>query len=138
MNYDWAMKWADALESGKYKQTAGVLKDNDGWCCLGVLCDISGRTFQKFDKAFDDDLDVYYTVAEQPKEKWDHATECTTMPPRDLCKQLDVKHDTFCFSTDDWEYAGEADCEYDLTALNDGDATFPDIAKIIRKNWEHI
>ena len=33
--------WVKALRSGKYKQTKGKLKDEFGYCCLGVLCDIS-------------------------------------------------------------------------------------------------
>ena len=33
-------KWLTALRSGKYKQTNGALKDKQGFCCLGVLCDV--------------------------------------------------------------------------------------------------
>jgi len=34
-------EWLDCLRSGDYKQTTGQLRDNDnGRCCLGVLCDI--------------------------------------------------------------------------------------------------
>lgn len=32
--------WAKALLSGKYRQTQNALKDRDGFCCLGVLCDL--------------------------------------------------------------------------------------------------
>lgn len=36
-------KWIEALRSGKYKQGRGVLRSSDDrFCCLGVLCDISG------------------------------------------------------------------------------------------------
>jgi hypothetical protein len=35
-------KWIAALRSEKYQQTQGVLHDREGFCCLGVLCDISG------------------------------------------------------------------------------------------------
>ena len=38
---EWRRKWVEALRSGKYRQTTGVLRDRDGFCCLGVLCDIS-------------------------------------------------------------------------------------------------
>ena len=38
-----ANKWIKALRSGKYKQTTSVLRNLDGFCCLGVLCDISER-----------------------------------------------------------------------------------------------
>lgn len=33
-------KWVDALRSGVYQQTNGYLKRRDGFCCLGVLCDV--------------------------------------------------------------------------------------------------
>ncbi len=36
-------EWTDALRSGKYKQTNSALRrggENEGMCCLGVLCDL--------------------------------------------------------------------------------------------------
>jgi hypothetical protein len=36
-------KWLEALRSGKYKQTVRNLKDNNGYCCLGVLCDVYAK-----------------------------------------------------------------------------------------------
>ena len=37
-------KWIEALRSGKYKQGRDVLRSSDDrFCCLGVLCDISGQ-----------------------------------------------------------------------------------------------
>lgn len=35
-------KWLEALRSGKYQQTSDNLRNEEGFCCLGVLCDISG------------------------------------------------------------------------------------------------
>lgn len=32
--------WVKALRSGKYKQTKGTLQNNQGYCCLGVACDL--------------------------------------------------------------------------------------------------
>ena len=32
--------WAAALRSGKYKQTKGALRTDEGYCCIGVLCDL--------------------------------------------------------------------------------------------------
>lgn len=34
-------KWIEALRSGKYRQTREILKDGKGYCCLGVLCDVT-------------------------------------------------------------------------------------------------
>jgi hypothetical protein len=36
-------KWVEALRSGEYQQTKSYLHDIDGYCCLGVLCDVSGE-----------------------------------------------------------------------------------------------
>jgi hypothetical protein len=36
-------EWIEALESGKYKQCTGQLKDRkNSYCCLGVLAEIRG------------------------------------------------------------------------------------------------
>ncbi len=42
MNANLKAKWVEALRSGKYQQTKGRLRGDGGFCCLGVLCDISG------------------------------------------------------------------------------------------------
>lgn len=34
--------WIKALRSGHYKQEQGLLKSEEGFCCLGVLADICG------------------------------------------------------------------------------------------------
>lgn len=41
MNKEIGKRWIRALRSGKYKQVKGHLKDPAGYCCLGVLCQIS-------------------------------------------------------------------------------------------------
>lgn len=40
MNAEWKEKWLEALRSGKYPQTKHRLKTSEGYCCLGVLCEI--------------------------------------------------------------------------------------------------
>lgn len=45
-----AMKWIKALESGEYPQTRHTLQDENGYCCLGVLCSIALKSARiKFD-----------------------------------------------------------------------------------------
>jgi len=41
MNPEIKQLWVDALRSGDYNQTTGVLHDGFGYCCLGVLCDLA-------------------------------------------------------------------------------------------------
>lgn len=38
------LKWIEALESGEYKQTTNYLKTKNGFCCLGVACDLYDHT----------------------------------------------------------------------------------------------
>jgi len=35
-------KWVSALRSGAYQQGHGTLRRGDAFCCIGVLCDVSG------------------------------------------------------------------------------------------------
>ena len=47
-----AMRWIKALRSGKYKQARSALRNKKvGYCCLGVLCEISklGK-FNRYDE----------------------------------------------------------------------------------------
>lgn len=43
MNKEIKAKWIQALRSGKYKQAIGSLRKPDGFCCLGVLCDLHSK-----------------------------------------------------------------------------------------------
>ena len=36
------LAWIEELESGEYEQCRATLRNSLGFCCLGVLCDISG------------------------------------------------------------------------------------------------
>jgi len=43
MNEAIKTKWVAALRSGEYAQTTEVLRNGNGYCCLGVLCDLYSR-----------------------------------------------------------------------------------------------
>jgi hypothetical protein len=43
MNPEIRARWVAALRSGDYAQTTGKLRNNEGFCCLGVLCDLAER-----------------------------------------------------------------------------------------------
>jgi hypothetical protein len=47
---EFAKEWVKALRSGKYKQTKNVLyeADRNAFCCMGVACDISGVSPEKW------------------------------------------------------------------------------------------
>lgn len=40
MKPEYKEKWIKALESGAYDQAQMRLKSPQGWCCLGVLCEL--------------------------------------------------------------------------------------------------
>ena len=44
------LEWLDALESGKFPQGKNKLISDDGYCCLGVACEILGfkRVYNNF------------------------------------------------------------------------------------------
>jgi|SRR6266853_268140 len=41
MNKEIKARWIEALRSGKYKQGRSFLKIKEGFCCLGVLCELA-------------------------------------------------------------------------------------------------
>lgn len=43
MNPKFKQPWVDALRSGEYLQTTGVLHNEHGYCCLGVLRDVCAK-----------------------------------------------------------------------------------------------
>jgi hypothetical protein len=43
MNKEIKKLWVEALRSGEYKQARGRLRDEDKFCCLGVLCDLHAK-----------------------------------------------------------------------------------------------
>lgn len=40
MNSEVKKKWVEALRSGTYEQGTDVLRFDNNYCCLGVLCDL--------------------------------------------------------------------------------------------------
>lgn len=55
-------KLVAALRSGEYKQIKGQLKSGDGFCCLGVACDIFDPTkWRDEDGKLDRELKMYVT-----------------------------------------------------------------------------
>jgi hypothetical protein len=43
MNAEIKKLWVDALKSSEFQQTSQVLKNADGYCCLGVLSELHRR-----------------------------------------------------------------------------------------------
>ena len=116
MNKKWAMKWAKALESGKYRKGREFLHKVDAsyhhkYCCLGVLCElVGGCDVEKVDNNY------YYDGA---------------MGFLPVAVKQEVGMDSL---------GGYIDSlRRDLADINDNDRKgFKEIAAIIRKNWKEL
>ena len=79
MDQEIKTQWLDALRSGEYAQATGVLRTwNDGYCCLGVLCDIVDANSWSDDS----DTDRYYYKTND------------TLPPASILQQVGLSMDT--------------------------------------------
>ncbi len=116
MNADVKKKWIKALLSGDYKQARGSLQNRDGFCCLGVLCDISKKGTWARDPGSTTRREERYTCA---------SSESTTVLPRDVIEWADLPNSN--------PNAGIADAQgRDLiTTFNDEGSTFEELAEII-------
>lgn len=116
MKKEIAEKWVTALRSGKYEQGAGRLKTDSGrFCCLGVLCDISGLIDWK--KSYKDygytDIDSFIGSA--------------ATPPRSVLDWAGLQSEQGIVGENDW-----------LTTRNDEGQSFARIADVIETYWERL
>jgi hypothetical protein len=114
-------RWLKALRSGEYAQTRHVLHKvtasperglSEGYCCLGVLCDLVAKDGEGEWVGADDDGDDWFKYyADEGK--------VATNPPYTLLKQLDIP-----------DSAGEA-----LISMNDSEKkSFAEIADYIEEH----
>lgn len=120
MKYEWAMQWADALESGEYPQARNALRTKTGFCCLGVACEIGG-------------------LKSSPTTRYSYSYEGETvsLPPTIV--------DEFGLYTNDGEIRtlkaikiNGKDYGSLMQANDDHGVSFKDIAQYIRENWKDL
>lgn len=109
-------KWVKALRSGKYKQTKMMLNNGyGGYCCLGVLCDIS-----KTGKWNSVDLGCVLSYSCSPKKF------ATSVLPKKVMKWAGMK-------TESGELGDRS-----LTGFNDEGKSFKEISDIIEENYKKL
>lgn len=128
MKQEIAVEWVKNLRSGKYKQTTnGALKDDIGFCCLGVLCDMSAEAgqgqwldFVGQSKSFrcSSAPDSSSTILPEPVQDWAGMRDATG----DLGELEYICVENRAFAN--------------LTEANDDGLSFSNIADYIEKNWE--
>jgi hypothetical protein len=66
--------WIAALRNGEYTQTTGTLRNDQGYCCLGVLCDLHAKAGlgEWEDTAYDNTVDLLPDIV----ALWAGTNEC--------------------------------------------------------------
>lgn len=101
-------KWVEALRSGKYRQGHYVLRDeNDSFCCLGVLVDITYPSMWSKEAIFNN--------PRKPGISCYAAINSTFFLPSELAIKFNISKDM-----------GD-----ELTSMNDEGYSFDDIANYI-------
>jgi hypothetical protein len=116
MNKEIADIWANALESGKYKQGYGALRNlNNQHCCLGVLTDLYCRTHNYEQWIPEGSFYVFqglHGYLSEEVQKW---------------AGIKSRNGNF-----------RDTAPYTLSQLNDTGYDFSKIAQTIRQNWENL
>ena len=123
MNKEIADKWVAALRSGHYSKGTGYLQDkHGGFCCLGVLCDISRLGTWDYELRPEDPhfRGPRYVV---PEDKPGIA-----ILPDTVRKWAGMSSD------DGWRGV----ITHKLTLVNDSGSSFEAIAEIIEEEWETL
>jgi hypothetical protein len=111
-----ARKWAKMLDSGDLKQSKYTLRNKNGFCCLGALCNLHATEHPE--------------IAVKQKRKYVYLERAAILPTS-VMEWSGMKTDNGGFNI----YGMHSS----LADLNDMEEwTFPQIAKFIRKNWKAL
>lgn len=138
MHKEIAEKWVSALRSGEYQQGTGALVNHDmgngdilGHCCLGVLCEIAvkeGAGVEKIgptERSNRDDYEEYSYYAGVEFDKADALLPASVMAWSGM-RTSDGGHET--------PDGGSGS----LASMNDGGASFVEIADFIENHYEEL
>jgi hypothetical protein len=146
MKADIAKRWADALESGKYDQGRSCLErrsaqpsDDDGFCCLGVLCALAVEDGVAERKLVQGSI-FFGSPAEH-----ENRTYGTSFPPESVLEWAGLGNENPVFDVDIPETCEIKDCGGHSTSsaaaaeLNDDKGfTFEQIAALIREQYDKL
>jgi len=110
-------RWLEALRSGKYTQTVSSLRNEHGFCCLGVLCDIYDS--ERWVKSDDGDTYGYVTKIDRHGSNF-----IKNVLPEEVYKHAGLFSDNPSVFIDGTRMK-------QLATINDGGASFEEIADII-------
>ncbi len=117
-------RWVRALRSGKYTQATGALRTEDGFCCLGVLCDVydpENWTLAPHEELGHESQEWHYKSTNRPNDR----TYWKDVLPNEIVEFAG-------FDTGNPEVPYEVcDGKTSLAVINDRGATFAQIADLI-------
>lgn len=140
-------KWVAALKSGNFPQAGGALKTDEGFCCLGVLCEVSGLGEWEKEKTNVDVLDsesqMGYPYSKANTKVWEVGNSSAAILPSFVVSLVWLESDNPYVSIPE-ELLPEINrtCELtlglgakvNLTLLNDHKVPFPLIAQLIERD----
>jgi hypothetical protein len=113
-------KWIEALRSGEYAQGRLALRTDDGYCCLGVLCDLAAKAGV-----------VEWLGDDEDEEPWDGKYLCYA--PDDFNERENlVLPDSVAAWAGLEDKAPKVEDRW-LATLNDHGKTFAEIADMIER-----
>jgi hypothetical protein len=115
---DFKAAWVAALRSGEYPQTRGRLRDRQGYCCIGVACDVALKMGML------NKLSRWHEIDNEIQEFNNGFISGVGMPPPDVS-------DAF-FVNDGYNFVSSRGT---LDAMNDRGASFEEIADIIEREF---
>ena len=139
MNPEIKQKWLNALRSGEYPQARKSLRNGNGFCCLGVLCDIYSKETNKSWTRYDADREVYVPFDElrdKVEDLYDylHMDEEHEILPQSVMNWAGLESGSPEVEVNNDEFDGIGSLKIELVSLNDEGGTFARIADLIEKS----
>ena len=109
-------QWIEALRSKNYQQTTNYLRTQQGYCCLGVLCDLYAKEHNGVGWDVAGDVD------------YEFLDEIQTMPE-------EVKIWAGLYTRDPYFFKVDEERNIYLAEINDEGASFEEIAQLIEEKF---
>ncbi len=138
MNPEIKQKWLNALRSGEYPQGRNSLRNINGFCCLGVLCDIYSKELNKSWTRYGADREVYAPFDElrDKVEEYDelHMDDESELLPQSVMNWAGLESGSPEVEINNDEFDGIGSLKRELALLNDEGETFATIADLIEQS----
>ena len=139
MNPEIKQKWLNALRSGEYPQGRNDLRNGDGFCCLGVLCDIYVKENNKSWMKYEDDADEcipFDELNDTLENSYDHLflDGEPQLLPQSVMNWAGLESGSPEVKVNNDEPDAFGSLKRKLADLNDSGATFATIADLIEKS----